>query len=105
MRGPDGTVYRMTGAYREIAEPERLVFTCMPLDERGDPLFEVLNTVTLVEHGDTTTQTLRARVTRVSAGAGPYLAGIEAGWAQSLERLGAHLAEERSPHVSVSSRL
>src|ERR1700688_4411146 len=45
MRGPDGTIYPMTGVYREIVEPERLVFTSVPLDKNGDPLFEVLNTV------------------------------------------------------------
>jgi len=27
MQGPDGTVYRLTGAYREIASPSRLVYT------------------------------------------------------------------------------
>src|SRR5882762_715575 len=27
MRGPDGTVYPMTGVYQEVVEPERLVFT------------------------------------------------------------------------------
>jgi uncharacterized protein YndB with AHSA1/START domain len=27
MRGTDGTVYPMTGGYREIVEPDRLVFT------------------------------------------------------------------------------
>ena len=27
MQGPDGTVHRATGTYREIAPPEKLVFT------------------------------------------------------------------------------
>src|SRR3984885_10858283 len=27
MRGPDGTVYPMSGVYQEIVKPERLVFT------------------------------------------------------------------------------
>src|ERR1700730_7092158 len=27
MRGPDGTVYPMTGVYQEVVEPERIVFT------------------------------------------------------------------------------
>src|SRR5260370_27297233 len=45
MRGPDGTVYPMTGIFQEINEPSRLVFITTPLDEKGEPLFEVLNTV------------------------------------------------------------
>src|ERR1700720_2154803 len=49
MRGPDGTVYPMTGAYREVVAPERLVFTASALDEKGRPLFEVLNTLTFAK--------------------------------------------------------
>jgi len=92
MRGPDGTVYPMTGVYQEIVEPERLVFTSAALDESGKPLFDVLNTVAFVEHDGTTKLTVRARVVKSTAGAAPYLAGMEAGWTQSLERLGVYLA-------------
>jgi uncharacterized protein YndB with AHSA1/START domain len=35
MRGPDGTVYPMTGAYQEIVEPERLVFTALRWTKRA----------------------------------------------------------------------
>src|SRR5229473_4268217 len=42
MRGPDATVYPMTGVYQEIVEPERIVFTSAALDEKGHPMFEVL---------------------------------------------------------------
>ena len=55
MRGPDGTVYPMTGVYREITPPERLVFTSAASDEEGNPLFEVLNTVTFAEQSGKTT--------------------------------------------------
>ncbi len=92
MRGPDGTVYPMTGVYQEIREPERLVFTNAALDEQGKPLFEVLNTVTFTEQSGKTTLTLQARVIKKTAEAAPYLAGMEAGWTQSLERLESHLA-------------
>jgi len=93
MRGPDGTVYPMTGVYQEIVERERLVFTAAALDEKGNPLFEVLNTVTFAEQGGKTTQTLRARVVKKTGGAAPYLDGMEAGWTQSLERLEAYVAK------------
>jgi uncharacterized protein YndB with AHSA1/START domain len=93
MRGPDGRVYPMTGVYQEIVEPERLVFTSAPIDEEGNPLFEVLHTVTFAEQGGKTTLTMQARVVKMTAKAAPYLAGMEAGWTQSLERLEAHLAK------------
>ncbi len=91
MRGPDGTVYPMTGVYQEIVEPTRLVFTSAALDEEGNPLFEVLHTVTFAEQGSKTTLTVKARVVKSTAEAAPYLDGMEAGWTQSLERLETHL--------------
>ena len=39
MRGPDGTVYPMTGVYREVVENRRLVFTWM---RQGMPELESL---------------------------------------------------------------
>jgi uncharacterized protein YndB with AHSA1/START domain len=92
MRGPDGTVYPMTGEFNEILAPERLVFTSAALDPKGQPLFEVRNTVTFTEQGGKTTIVLRAKVQNEKPGADMYLAGMEEGWTQSLERLVAYLA-------------
>src|SRR5439155_21163680 len=87
MRGPDGTVYPMAGVYREVVAPERLVFTGSALDEKGKPLFEVLNTVTFAEQGGKTKLTVRAQVVKkIAAVADRYLKGQEQGWSQSLER-------------------
>jgi uncharacterized protein YndB with AHSA1/START domain len=91
MRGPDGTVYPMTGVYQEVVEPTRLVFTSAALDEKGHPLFEILTTVTFAEQGGKTALTVKARVVKSTAEAAPYLGGMEAGWTQSLERLETHL--------------
>lgn len=94
MRGPDGTIYPMTGVYQEIVEPERLVFTSAALDEKGNSLFEVLNTMSFAERGGKTTLTLHARVVKTTAKAAPYLEGMSEGWKQSIERLEAHLAKD-----------
>ncbi|HEY5095243.1 MAG TPA: SRPBCC domain-containing protein [Candidatus Eremiobacteraceae bacterium] len=87
MRGPEGTVYPMTGVFNEVVAPERLVFTSTPLDENGDPLFEILNTVVFEEQGEKTRLTLHARVLSATDQAAQYLDGMEEGWTQSLERL------------------
>jgi uncharacterized protein YndB with AHSA1/START domain len=92
MRGPDGTIYPMTGTYQEIVEPERIVFTSAALDAAGNPMFEMLTTVTFAEQDRKTKQILRTRVIKSTAEAPRYLAGMEAGWTQSLERLAAYLA-------------
>jgi len=93
MRGPDGTVYPMTGVYQEVVEPKRLVFISSALDANGNAIFEVLTTVTFAEHNGKTKQTLHARVIMRTAQAAPYLKGMEAGWTQSLERLAERLAK------------
>jgi putative oxidoreductase len=92
----------MTGAYRDIVEPQRLVFTSAALDEKGQPLFEVLNTVMFAEPaaaGGKTTLTLHARVVKTTTEAERYLAGMEAGWTQTLERLGDYLATVRPEYA------
>lgn len=93
MRGPDGTVYPMTGRYRDIVEPERLVFTSAALDAAGRPLFEMLTTVTFAEQDGQTIITLHAHVVAMTAAADPYLEDMAAGWIQTLERLGEHVAK------------
>ena len=50
--------------------------------------------MTFAEESGKTKQILRARVIKRTAQAAPYLAGMEAGWTQSLERLGAYAATE-----------
>jgi uncharacterized protein YndB with AHSA1/START domain len=94
MRGPDGNVYRMTGVYQEVVEPERIVFTSAALDDKGNPMFEVLTTVTWAEQGGKTKQIMRARVIKMTPQAAPYIAGMEQGWTQSLERLTAYVAAQ-----------
>ncbi len=97
MRAPDGTVYPMTGVFREIAAPERLVFTSAALDKQGNALFEILNTVTFSEHAGKPKLTLRASVSWATAEAAPHLAGMEQGWNQSLDRLIAFTSSAATP--------
>jgi len=96
MRGPDGTVYPMTGLFQEIVPPERLVFTTKVLmDEAGNVLLEGLTTVTFVERDGKTELTVRASITKAAPEAAGALEGMEEGWIQSLERLETELASPR----------
>jgi uncharacterized protein YndB with AHSA1/START domain len=96
MRAPNGVVYPMTGVFQEIVEPERLVFVSSAIDEKGNSMFDVLNTVTFVERGGKTELTLQARVIKATTQAPQYLKGMEMGWTQSLDRLGEKLARMSS---------
>src|SRR5207244_11733153 len=95
----EGTVYHMTGTFREIVRRERRVFTAEALDQNGTPVLEVLNTVTFEEKNGNTTLTLQARVTNVIGEGISYLEGMEAGWTQSLARLASHLKSKNEPLV------
>jgi uncharacterized protein YndB with AHSA1/START domain len=91
MRAPNGVVYPMKAVFAEVTEPERLVFVTSALDDKGNSMFDVRNTVTFVDRRGKTELTLEAQVIRATAVAPQYLRGMEVGWSQSLERLEAHL--------------
>ena len=92
MRSPTGIEYPCGGVYREIVEPERLVVTNIATDNQGNPVLDGLTTVIFAQHGGKTKLTLQTRAVAVVAHAAAYLAGMEAGWTQSLERLAEELA-------------
>jgi uncharacterized protein YndB with AHSA1/START domain len=58
MRGPDGIVRTKRGVYREVATPERLVFTYAWEDANGNPGLEMRVTVTFEAQGGQTLLTL-----------------------------------------------
>ncbi len=93
MRAPDGVDYPMTGIFHEIKQPERLVFTAVAVDEKGNHLLESRTTVTFAEHGGKTKLTVQASAIGLAAVAVQMLEGMEEGWTQSLERLEALVAK------------
>jgi uncharacterized protein YndB with AHSA1/START domain len=94
MRAPDGTIYPMTGVYESIVEPTQIVFTTTVLDQEGNSMFEIRNTISLAPTDDgKTLLTLQASVIKSTPQAAPYLAGMEIGWAQTLDRLAGILAK------------
>lgn len=88
MRGRDGVVYPMTGTFHEVVAPERLVFEAVAEDHDGNALLRSLTTVTFEDHGGKTKVTVEAHAVGLAPVAPQMLAGMEAGWTQSLERLG-----------------
>lgn len=91
MRGPDGTDYPMRGVFQEIVPPEKLAFTSGPVNERDEFLIDGLTTVTFAERDGATEMTLHARAVGLAPQAMIMIAGMGAGWAQSIDRLGALL--------------
>ena len=87
MRGPDGTDYPMKGVFREVLAPERLVFTNIATDADGNHLLEGETTVTLSEKDGKTTLVLKTYAAGLVPIAPQMLAGMEAGWTQTIDKL------------------
>jgi uncharacterized protein YndB with AHSA1/START domain len=91
MRSPDGKDYWVRGAYREVLAPERLVITCTAHDEEGIARLEEVINVTFADQGGKTKLVLNATAHGPSEVAARFLAGMEEGWTQTIDRLGTHL--------------
>jgi uncharacterized protein YndB with AHSA1/START domain len=83
MRKPDGEELRLGGEYREIVEPERLVFTHAWYDENGNPGPETLVTVTLTERDGKTAMNFR----QTGFSSGDSRDGHAGGWTECFELL------------------
>jgi uncharacterized protein YndB with AHSA1/START domain len=90
MRAPNGNEHPMIGEYREIVAGERLVFASVATDNDGNPLLEGQTTVTFADDGGQTRLTVHSTAVGLAAVAPQMLAGMEAGWTQTVERLVAH---------------
>ena len=91
MRSPAGAEHWKQGVYREVVEPERLVFTFAWEDAEGKPGHQTLVTVTFAEHGDKTELTLHQAVFESVARRDEH----RRGWASTLERFAEYLAKNQ----------
>lgn len=91
MRGPEGDDHRLRGVYREVVEPERLVFTWAWEGEGGTLGHETVLTVTFEEHGEKTRLTLHQAVFESVTARDAH----QGGWTSGLEHLAEYLAAAR----------
>ena len=87
MRSPSGSEHPMRCVFREVIEPELLVFTNVPLDESGHALMAGLTTVTFEEVGGQTELTLHTVMTTMVDRAAPMIEGMKEGWSMTLDKL------------------
>jgi uncharacterized protein YndB with AHSA1/START domain len=88
MRSPAGTVHCRRGVYREVVEPERLVFTFAWEDAEGKPGHETAVTVTFADLDGKTELTLHQATFETAAARDDH----RRGWTSTLERLAEYLA-------------
>ena len=83
-RGPDGNEYGFNGVYREIAPPERLVYT---FEFEGMPGHVSTEHVTFEEHDGKTTIKNRVVFDSVEDRDGMLNSGMETGATETMDRL------------------
>jgi len=91
LRAPDGKDYWVRGKYREITVPSHLVIDCAADDDKGVERLQEVIDVTFTESRGKTTVAVNAVARGPSDEAAAMLKGMDKGWAQTVERLGAHL--------------
>ena len=89
MRSPEGTDYWRRGIYREIVEPERLVFTYVSDDPQGIPGHETLVTITFADRGAKTLMTFRQAEFESIAARNSH----QGGWTSCMGRFAAYVAQ------------
>ena len=91
MRAPDGRDYWVRGEFREIDFPKHLVIACVADDDKGVERLQEVIEVMFTESDGRTTVALNATARGPSDEAAAMLKGMDKGWAQTVDRLGAHL--------------
>lgn len=93
MQSPDGDIHTAAGHYKQLRPYEQIDFVMSPLDANGKSLFESHDTITFTEIDKRTTEvTLRVQLEASTAAAVTYIAGLEIGWNQTLDKLARVLA-------------
>ena len=87
MLSPEGREYWVRGVFREIVEPERLVFTYAHENEDGTCGHETVVTVTFVDHGEKTKLTLPQAIFESIKDRDAH----QGGWSSSLDCLTEYL--------------
>ncbi|NJR52547.1 MAG: SRPBCC domain-containing protein [Leptolyngbyaceae cyanobacterium CSU_1_3] len=87
IRSPEGNDHWMQGVYREIIEPERLVFTFAWEDENSRPKHGTLVTVTFEEQGNKTLMTFQQAIFESIESRDSH----NTGWSECFDRLTTYL--------------
>ena len=89
-RSPEGTEHAEHGVFREIVEPERIVFTQAWEDAEGKPKHETLVTVTFADHDGKTLLTFHQGVFESITSRNEH----GGGWSSAFELLVEYLAKD-----------
>jgi uncharacterized protein YndB with AHSA1/START domain len=92
----EGQRWPMTGVFKEVAPPKRIVFTASAIeDENGIPQLENKVTIMFEDLGGKTKMMLHVVVTKAGPRTEEPLSGMAIGWNQSIDKLDEELGKQR----------
>jgi len=92
MRAPDGFEHAADAVFQEIDPPNRLVWTMDAVSLTGETLLKSRTTITMSDEGGKTRLVIVSEAYGVVPQAVQMLAGMDAGWNQSIDKLAEHIA-------------
>ncbi|MDL2341671.1 MAG: SRPBCC domain-containing protein [Patescibacteria group bacterium] len=91
-QGPDGSIMPLTGEFKVVEEPSKLVLTNSPLDGEGKKLFEIQHTILFSEVAGGTVLDITSEVLSAGPNADQFLSGMKPGLEQAFDQLATLLA-------------
>jgi uncharacterized protein YndB with AHSA1/START domain len=88
-RGSDGVDWENSGNYLEVSPESRLVFSWIQESAPGTIVVEAHQYLTLIESRGRTRLTFVARIITAGPGSEIFMAGVDQGWSQALDKLAA----------------
>ena len=86
-QAPDGSIMPMSGEFKVVEEPLKLIMTNSPLDASGEKLFEIQHTLVFTEENGKTTLHITYEVLSAGPQADQFLAGMQPGLERALNQL------------------
>ena len=93
-QGPDGVIMPLSGEFKVVDEPSKLVLTNSPLDGNGNKLFEIQHTIALSETDGQTTLKITSEILSAGEHADQFLGGMKPGLEQAFEQLAELLSRQ-----------
>ena len=87
MKDYDGKIYPAAGTYTTLEPFRKIVLQIAPVDTKGSPVMQTINTIILEPHAQGILFTLQVTASDLQPEATPYIKGMTAGWCQTLNKL------------------
>lgn len=100
---PDFGEMPQSGKFEEVSPFDKIVFTTTAFpNEQGKPQLRGLNVIAFSDEGSKTKMIITASILEAGPGLEGALAGMDQGWAETLDRLNEHVEDTSDREMSIT---